>query len=119
MIRLALYLPHAMPPARTLHVTCFARSFPSMRLSREQRRALNPTANAASPTCNRGCDQTRRLPQDRLITMGKELAMVENNDRGRTFAGSRFEPGRIFGSVNIRTRHGFNQYPTYAGTGPA
>jgi hypothetical protein len=90
-----------------------------MRLSREQRRALNPTANAASPTCNRGCDQTRRLPQDRLITMGKELAMVENNDRGRTFAGSRFEPGRIFGSVNIRTRHGFNQYPTYAGTGPA
>src|SRR2546428_5824529 len=53
------------------------------------------------------------------LSMGKELAMVENNARGRMFAGLRSEPGRIFGSVNIRTRHGFNQYPTYAGTGPA
>jgi hypothetical protein len=26
--------------------------------------------------------------------------MVEDNGRGRMFAGLRFEPGRIFGSVN-------------------
>jgi hypothetical protein len=48
LISLALYLPRAMPDARTLHVTsvCFARSFPSMRLSREQRRALKMLADA-------------------------------------------------------------------------
>jgi phage anti-repressor protein len=33
------------------------------------------------------------------LIMAKELAIVENNDRGRMFAGLRFEPGRIFDSV--------------------
>jgi anti-repressor protein len=36
-----------------------------------------------------------RIEYYATLTMGKELAMVENNDRGRMFGGLRFEPGRI------------------------